>query len=147
MSDAEQEYLPLEEHSVEPEDVVKRTQRLRHRIVDELTDNGRRIPDDPLMLLNVLRDMDQSALTTRKLNIEEKGANDGRKALETFERLESLLGGKDPFRKSDKEVIALPSRKSDVYQGVNAPEVELNPGEEYQGEQVLKLSDYLDPES
>lgn len=120
-----------------PAEVVKYTQRLRYRMVEDLTRGG--IKGDDKELRSTLRDMDNSALTQRKLNIEEGAQADGRIALEAFRKLKGMLGG-DPFA-TDAPRLRAPT------DGVRLPEVTLVPGEDHQGAQSLNIDDYVSPET
>lgn len=135
----EQELIQASVADVSPSEVVKYTQRLRYRMVDELTNNGAVVKGDNKDLLAVLKDMDSSALTQRKLNIEEGNQQDGRVAIEAFRKLQVML---------NKEPIAIPQgqRRSPI-EGVKLPEVSLVPGEDHQGEQSLNIDDYVSPET
>ena len=125
--------------STDPNDVVKFTQQLRYRIVDELTADRTTIPQDTAALAGILRDMDQSALTSRKLNIEEASANDGKRFLETLRRVKDAFAGQNPLvTQEPKEVNPLA--------GVNIPEIEISPLEAAQGEQPLNIHDFVPEE-
>lgn len=140
MSEIEdQEFIPKVDGNVDPAEVVKFTQRLRYQIVDNLTNQGTYIPNDPKELAMVLKDMDQSALTQRKLNIEEQGSNNGRQSLEAYQQLRAMLGSKPFF------VEGGPRR--DPTAGLELPPVTLVPGEDAQGERVLNIDDYVSPET
>jgi hypothetical protein len=58
--------------STRPEDVVETSQSIRLLLIEKAMENG--IPDDPKQvaaLNNLLNSLDTTALTTRKLNVEE----------------------------------------------------------------------------
>jgi hypothetical protein len=120
-----------------PAEVVKFTQRLRYRMVEDLTRGG--IKGDDKELRSTLRDMDNSALTQRKLSIEEGNQGEGRIALEAFRKLRDMLGA-DPFA-TGQQRIGSPT------DGVRLPEVTLVPGEDHQGAQSLNIDDYVSPET
>lgn len=132
------EYIPSETRSTDPNEVVKFTQQLRYRVVDNLTQGGTHIPADSAELMSVLRDMDNSALTTRKLNIEEKSANDGRKTIQMYRELRSMFGNATPLAGGGDS-----DSRPDPTQGVSIPEVPMIPGEDFQGEQALNVADYV----
>lgn len=127
----------------DPSAIVKFTQNLRYKIVKEMTSDGTYIPDKPGDLLLVLRDMDQSALTTRKLNIDEQGISDGRRTIDAYNRLEELLGGRNPFAISDDNVIPVAVRAGPLNQNLTLPQVVLRPGEDHQGEHSLNVADFV----
>lgn len=131
------EYIPVEARSTDPNEVVKFTQQLRYRVVDQLTEHGTKIPGDSAELMSVLRDMDNSALTTRKLNIEEKSANDGRRTIQLYRELRQLFGTATPLADGDGGPDRNPAS------GVVLPDVEMVPGEDFQGEQPLNVADYV----
>ena len=98
-----QEYLPIEPPTtdqglanIDPGEVVKFTQRARMKAFNELTDNGSNITKHLGDTMQLLRDLDGAALTTRKLNIEEKVVDDGRQIQATAKAVRQLLG-RDPF--------------------------------------------------
>lgn len=131
------------EQDTDPNAVVKYTQNMRYRIVNDLTNNGTKIPDKIGDLAMVLRDMDQSALTTRKLNIEERAANDGKRTLEAFDKLQAILGGRNPFQADGGGPIPVAARTDHPTQGLALPQVQLKPGEDHQGEHQLNVADYV----
>lgn len=136
---SEQELIQASVSDVSPSEVVKFTQRLRYKMVDDLTNNGEVVRGDSKELLSVLKDMDASALTQRKLNIEEGNQQDGRVAIEAFRKLQTMLRA-DP--------IDIPqTRRRLPTDGVALPEVSLVPGEDHQGEQSLNIDDYVSPET
>lgn len=134
----ENDLVLLDNQSTNPSDVLKFTQEFRYKIINKLTNNGTKLPDDIKDVSGLLRDMDQSAQTTRKLDIEEKNGTDGAAALEMFRKLESHFGGRCPFEAN--EVSDVPR---DPTVGVNIQEVAINPGEDHQGSQSLNVDNYV----
>lgn len=145
MSEVEQYHIPAVpiprgengEDDTSPSEVVRFTQRLRYRMVEDLTKTG--VSGSDKELRATLRDMDNSALTQRKLNIEEGNQQDGRIALEAFRKLRDMLGA-DPFATGQ-------ARVGSPTDGVRLPEVTLVPGEDHQGAQSLNIDDYVSPET
>lgn len=136
---SDQELIQASVSDVSPSEVVKYTQRLRYQMVDDITQNGTVVRGDSKELLSVLKDMDASALTQRKLNIEEGNQQDGRVAIEAFRKLQVMLSS-DP--------IQVPQgRRRLPTDGVALPEVTLVPGEDHQGEQSLNIDDYVSAET
>jgi len=146
----EQEYIPKidDEPSLDPGDVVKFTQRARFQAFNELTDNGQNISKNLGDTMQLLRDLDAAALTTRKLNIEEKTVHDGRQARESFSKLVQMFGDNQPYERPavEGEVAPPPRRRSPLPENHVIPPVKLNPGEDAQGEQVLSIANYISAE-
>lgn len=154
-----QEFLPkqdsvfdedVDDAQLEPGAIVKLTQRVRLRALNELTDNGREVTKNLGDTMQLLRDLDQAALTTRKLNIEEKSSDDGRAARESFDKLVGMLGDRSPYE-APKEVgnesaPPPPRTRSPLPQNHVKRPVSLNQGEDAQGEQVLSISNYISVE-
>lgn len=125
--------------STEPADILKFTQNLRYQIVDDLLGPEKRIPADIRDLASIMRDMDQAALTTRKLDIEESDATDGRLAIDTFRRLKQMIA-------TDRDESKPAIRTRDPLGNVLLPDVSFIPGEDAQGENILNISNYVSAE-
>src|SRR5690606_36049585 len=87
---SEQPVVPVQ-YNTDPAAVVDFTQKLRYRMVYSLTENGTKIPTDTKELSALLRDMDTSALTTRKLNIEESNKDDPRELIAMAHELKRIF--------------------------------------------------------
>lgn len=86
--------------STSPADIIETTQKLRLQMVNKLTENGGRIPSEGKevgSLAMLLRDMDAAALTTRKLDVEEKGVDSASIASANVAAILKELGG-NPFK-------------------------------------------------
>jgi len=99
---ADNEYLgnaPMDiNDSVDPSDIIKTTQAIRVAMVkNELKHGVPKIDKDANTLLQVLRDMDQAALTTRKIDVEERNVNESERLAQAQNELLRMLGGKNPF--------------------------------------------------
>lgn len=132
--------LQLDENgrpSVDPNDVVKFTQQLLYKAVLEKTNNGTFIPGDTAELSMLIRDMNATALTTRKLDQEEKALDNNRALVEAFKQFEEMIEGKDVYG-ADRV-----TRTVDPYENSTLPTIEVNPLELTQGEQPLNADQYL----
>jgi hypothetical protein len=147
----EQEYLPhsrkvaedITDAELEPEQVVKFGQRMRKLAFNQVTDHGTNLQGNLGDALQILRDMDAAALTTRKLNIEDKVANDGRKMVEIANAIRKEMGG-DPYAITEENQATVRPRTTSPLPAVRPViPVELRPGEDAQGEQVLSVANYI----
>jgi hypothetical protein len=128
-------------NSTNPVDIITTTQQLRLRIVDRLTNNGERIPTESKevgTLSMVLRDLDAAALTTRKLDVEEKGIDAASKASANVANVLKELGG-NPFRIGALENIS----KIPAPDATLIPAIELVPGVMKIGADVLEYGEFV----
>lgn len=133
--------LELDENgrpSTDPNAVVKFTQQLLYKAVLNKTNNGTFIPDDTVELASLIRDMNATALTTRKLDQEEKAADNSRALVEAFRQFEEMFDGKDLYG------VDRLARTADPYANATLPDIVISPTEIVQGEQPLNADDYLD---
>lgn len=120
---------------VTPENIVKLTQTVRTGMLRDITDHGRILPTDTdgvSMTLSILKDMDQTALTTSKLAIEENKANSAAQVASVADRILASLAlgsSKGPAR--------------DMEGSFELPAVDLVPGEDSQGETMLNPDVWL----
>lgn len=117
-----------------PENIVNMTQIVRTGILRKMTDHGTRLPtdeDELKMTLTLLKDMDHTALTTSKLNIEEKRANS---AGQVAAVADAILA---------KMTLGAANVKSDIESTIDLPEVDLLDGELDQGEKSLNPDTWL----
>lgn len=127
-----------------PLEAVRFTQRARKKMFDELTEGGQKLSDNFKDVRELLKDVDATALLTRKLDIEEQVATDGAKALANHRALRDMLGGKDPYRVSSGSPIPVAERVGDALPGqIPTRQVTFVPGERDQGEQQLAVSDFV----
>ncbi len=122
------------EVDVTPENVVKVTQMVRTGILRQITDHGTRLPTDDdgiKTALNVLRDMDHTALTTSKLDIEEKKANSAAQVAAIADNILSKMS------------LGQGSVKNNIESEIDLPEVDLLDGEIDQGEKSLNPDVWL----
>lgn len=150
------DYLPADKFSVqvpepievststEPADVIKTTQGIRLKILASRLQRG--VNDDIKELnadLQLLRDLDAAALTTRKIDVEERAVNESERVSEQTNALLKMLGGKNPFAVDlatgniRPDLIGRP-READV------PLVKIIPGQVKQGTEQLNYADYVD---
>lgn len=148
---AQQEYIPRDAdpmdpapvvrgpvNTTDPVEVVNFTQKERLKIYEETHDTKDR--------LRVLNDLDNTALISRKLNIEENVVNDGRKVAAMYDEFRAMLGGNDPLAVDGGGSIQPVARERDPAAGLSLPKVTLGAGEDHQGEHTLNVTDYVAPE-
>lgn len=124
--------------STEPNDVLNFTQNVRYAAVDELTQGGTRMPEKMGDLIQVLNGMDQAALTTRKLNIEQSAVDNAVELNDTFRKLQKMMKNEPVDITPSVDRIGPP----EVDLG-NLPDIELMPGEDAQQAQTLNVVDYI----
>lgn len=155
----EGDYLPVDKFSVvasapidvslstEPAEVIKTTQSIRLRILSERLRKG--VSEDLKELntdLQLLRDLDQAALTTRKIDVEERAVNESERVSEQTNALLKMLDGKNPFAVD----LTTGSVRADLTgrpREAALPEPVIVPGHMRQGTENLNYADYVnDPD-
>lgn len=127
-----------------PMEAVRFTQRARRQMFDELTAGGQKLSDNFKEVRELLKDVDATALLTRKLDIEEQAATDASRLLGNHKALREFLGGKDPYKIGNGSPIPVAERVEGALPGeVPAREVKFVPGEKDQGEQQLAVADFV----
>lgn len=121
------------EIDVTPENIVKMTQVVRGGILKKITDHGTRLPtdaDEVATTLAILKDMDHTALTTSKLNIEEQRANTASQVAAVADSILSRMtfGTGNPVPRNIEEDIELPDVPMLDGEG-DQGEISLNPDE------------------
>lgn len=121
---------------VDPDKVIKATQTVRTGILRELTAHGTYLPTDKdtlVMTMQLMRDMDSTAQTSTKLNIDEKNTVNAANvaALADMIITRSNIGS------------GLKVERPDPMTGVVLPDVELTHEESVQGESPLSPDDWL----
>jgi hypothetical protein len=135
------------ERDTDPMAVVRFTQQMRYMATEKLTVGGTQIPDKMGDLIMLLNGMDQSALTTRKLDIEEKIGDNGAEAIKAVREIREMFGGRDPFLAVGEEREITGERISSILpEGYVPPEVSFKPGERDSGESSLDVSDFVSPD-
>lgn len=151
------EYLPAEgevflaprgaiavNQSTDAAEVVKTTQGIRLQILAERLKGGVNQDAKELNLdLQLLRDLDQAALTTRKIDVEERAVNDAERASEQTNTLLKMLDGRNPFVVD----IATGQLRADLIgreREAALPEATVLPGHTKQGTDNLNYGDYVD---
>lgn len=124
---------------VSPEAVVRFTQNLRYKMVENLIGPTAEPRGDDKDLRAVLKDMDQSALTQRKLSIDEGTSHDGKVALQTFMQLRNMM--------RDAPAIEPQARARRPTDGVEIKEIVMTEQEKAQGAQALNIDDYVSPDT
>lgn len=150
------DYLPADKFSVsvptpievspstEPADVIKTTQGIRLAILAKRLANG--VNDDIKELntdLQLLRDLDAAALTTRKIDVEERAVNESERVSEQTNALLKMLGGKNPFAVD----LATGNVRGDLLnrpREADLPMITIVPGQVKQGTEQLNYADYVD---
>lgn len=155
----EGDYLPIDKfsvvdrapivvsHSTEPADVIKTTQSIRLQILAQRLQKG--VTDDLKELntdLQLLRDLDQAALTTRKIDVEERAVNESERVSEQTNALLKMLDGKNPFA-VDLTTGSIRSDLTGRPRDAALPEPVIVPGHMRQGTENLNYADYVtDPD-
>lgn len=133
--------------STNPVDIIETTQKLRLQMVNKLTGDGERIPTESKevgTLSMLLRDMDAAALTTRKLDVEEKGVDAASIASANVAAVLKELGG-NPF----KARVGVSIENHSVVSVIPAPDasqlptVILVPGVTKIGEDKLEYAEFV----
>lgn len=125
-----------------PGSITTLSQKIRLQILAEMTDNGKFLPSDTKDLRSLLQEMDNSALLSRKLDIEEKSGNDAKDAVEAAKRLREIFGGggRTVFKGVD---APLAEQRLREISDSELPVVTYVQGERDQGEQPLNADDFL----
>lgn len=132
------------EADVSPEAVTRFTQKVRYAVFNDMTKQGTALPSDPKELLLLMRDMDNSALLTRKLDIEEKSGNDAKDAVAAAKQLTEMFGGKRDVFKGVSAPVSV--QRLTPVNDKDLPAITYVPGERDQGEQILDASQFLPDE-
>lgn len=125
--------------SVDPSDVIKTTQGLRLKILKSRFSQG--VSDDGKELaltMQLLRDLDTAALTTRKIDVDERSVSESERLANANNELLRMLGGKNPFMVEVGTMPALSARPAPVL-----PEVQLVPDLTTQGTQPVNYDDFV----
>ncbi|MNB99395.1 hypothetical protein D3C87_981640 [compost metagenome] len=125
--------------SVDPSDVIKTTQGIRLRILKSRFAKG--IPEDDKELslnMQLLRDLDSAALTTRKIDVEERSISESERLANANNELLRMLGGKNPFMVDVGTMPAISKREVP-----NLPEPQLVPDITTQGTQPVEYDDFV----
>lgn len=132
--------LTLDENgrpSTDPTHVVKFSQQLLFKAVLDRTANGTQIPVDLEEMSTLLRDMNSTALTTRKLDQEAQAIGNQKVLVETHKELMQLFKGQNIYNPEGT------SKPRDVYGSLELPDVVTDPSELQQGEQKLNPDDFI----
>lgn len=140
------EYLGADERapihinqSVDPSEVIKTTQGIRLRILQSRFSKGIPADDKELSLnMQLLRDLDQAALTTRKIDVDERAVSESERLANANNELLRMLGGKNPFA---VEVGTMPPITQRATPSLPAPN--LVPDITTQGTQPVNYDDFV----
>lgn len=130
--------------STEAADVVKTTQGIRLKILAERLKKG--VSEDAKELgldLQLLRDLDTAALTTRKIDVEERATDAAEQTSNQTNALLKMLDGKNPFA-VDLTTGQLRSDLTGRARSADLPEVVPVKGHTHQGTENLNYADFVD---
>lgn len=123
--------------STDPSHVVKFTQQMLFKAVLDKTSNGTHTPDDMKDLAVLLRDMNNTALTSRKLDQEEQMIGNQKSLVEAYKQFEVMFKGQNVYNPEGVE------SNHDPYSGLKLPDIEINQSELSQGEQMLNPDEFI----
>lgn len=125
--------------SVDPSDVIKTTQGIRLRILKSRFAKGIPADDKELSLnMQLLRDLDSAALTTRKIDVEERSVSESERLANANNELLRMLGGKNPFAVEVGSMPAITQRVVPIL-----PPPQLVPDITTQGTQPVEYDDFV----
>lgn len=140
---------PIEiSNSTEPADVIRTTQGVRlqilaHRLKTGISEDAKELNLD----LQLLRDLDTAALTTRKIDVEERAVNESERVSEQTNALLKMLNGRNPFA-VDLQSGEIRSDLIGRSREVALPEAVIVPGHTRQGTEQLAYADFVeDPDA
>lgn len=124
------------EIKIDPEKIINTTQTVRTGILREITGHGTYLPTDKdtlVMTMQLMRDMDNTAQTATKLNIDEKNSVNSANvaALADMIIARSNIGS------------GVPTARPDPMLDIILPDVDLSAEELVQGESPLAPDDWL----
>lgn len=130
--------------STDPADVIRTTQAIRLQILAARLKAG--VNDDAKELgldLQILRDLDNSSLTTRKIDVEEKAIGEAEKASELTNALLKTLNGRNPFVVDITSGELREDLRGRAREAV-LPAPKMVPGITRQGTENLNYADFVD---
>lgn len=149
---SESDFIPLVRQepihvnkSTDPSDVIATTQGIRLRMVHHRMSKG--ITDDSKELaldLQLLRDLDSAALTTRKIDVEAAGVNEAAVVNQNVRNVIKLLQGKNPAEVTDASQQRRETPKVDEK---DLPAISLVHNHTLQGTEELDYADFVDIKS
>lgn len=127
-AELEHEISIVESEDVEMTDdqILKHTQNIRKRLVNDITKGGLEMPtdkDDRQTLLTTLQNMDQQALSNKRIGVASDAVDADKAAAEALKVISKNFGNLDPFQHGGDRVINHTPDTSLL------PEVEMVPGE------------------
>ncbi|QTH80285.1 hypothetical protein PA10_00085 [Pseudomonas phage pPa_SNUABM_DT01] len=126
---------------VDPSAVIKTTQGIRLKILEDRFKRG--IPSDDKELnlnLQLLRDLDSAALTTRKIDVEEAQGSETERLAQANNELLRMLNGRNPFA---VEVGSMPAITQRADPAAALPAPKLVPDVTTQGTQPVNYDDFV----
>lgn len=132
--------IPVDKNT-DPSAVIRTTQSIRLGLLESrlkrgFSDDGKEVSID----LQLLRDLDNAALTTRKIDVEERQVGDSERLAEAHNALMRMLSGRNPFAVdiTDPSLPVVPRQLPHV----ELPEPDLVPGVTAQGTQPVNYDDF-----
>lgn len=125
--------------SLTDDEAIRYTQRLRRQLIDEMAKGG--LPNDPkdrTLFLRALSDMDQTALTNKRIGVEEGNNENNRAVVDLVSKLSRQFGGRSPFEVIDGEAGEI--KEADE---AALPPAETVPGEMRIGLEEMNYDDFV----
>ncbi|MNO14024.1 hypothetical protein D3C76_36640 [compost metagenome] len=141
------EYLAAENRplavnqDVDPSAVIKTTQGIRLKILEDRFKRG--IPSDDKELnlnMQLLRDLDSAALTTRKIDVDEAQGSETERLAQANNELLRMLNGRNPFAVDVGSIPTTVIQRADPEKGL--PEPKLVPDVTVQGTQPVNYESF-----
>lgn len=130
------------DESVDPAAVIKTTQSIRIAMVKKhLKQGAPSVDKDSRDFMQLLRDLDSAALTTRKIDVEESALGESERVAQAQNELLRMLGGKNPFVSID--LPGMPSVATVQREVVILPRPSMVPGLTAQGTQPVDVDKFL----
>lgn len=128
--------------SVDPADVIKTTQSIRIAMVQkELKHGVPKVDKDSRDFMQLLRDLDTAALTTRKIDVDERQIGEAERVAQAQNELLRMLDGKNPFVSID--LPGVPSLITVHRESAPLPRPDMVPGLTAQGTQPVDADKFL----
>lgn len=130
------------DESVDPAAVINTTQKIRIAMVKkELKHGVPKVDKDSRDFMQLLRDLDSAALTTRKIDVDEAALGESERLAQAQNELLRMLGGKNPFVSVD--LPGIPSLATVQREQTALPRPAMVPGLTAQGTQPVDVDKFL----
>lgn len=123
--------------STDPNHVVKFTQQMLLKAVLEMSNQGTVTPSNLVDLSMLLKDMNTTALTTRKLDQEAQVIGNQKVLVETHKEFLRMFKGQNIYNPDGVE------DSRDPYANLTLPSIQVSESEIRQGEQKLNPDDFI----